>query len=205
MKRLVVAPDEAAGFLVFLLGWNGGSLPVFVDGGAVPSSSVGLGPGSDAGVRLWGRAHGLDEVSNAQVEVGLPRARGSVVESTVLWCYVRGPEQLARAARFRPCPAMVLRFGGGSDRLLLWGLREVVPWANVAPSNERIAYRLGAARSRCAPDDLRVPVPGTFLRVGRRRPLPVVLTRMVVTDYTRSQVVAGLRDPPSRGAWRDRR
>lgn len=200
VKHLEVDPAIACNFLAFALGWGcpGAQLPVFVDGRPVPWFSLECGPG--LGERLWGRAHVLDLERSAQVEVGLPDAGAA----TVLWAHVTGREQLRYAARFRPAPALVLRFGSSSDRLLVWGLRESTSWLGLESHNDRIAYALHASRARCAPEKLRIPVPGTFVRVGRERPAAVLLTRMELTDYTRSQVTGVLKAAPSKTAWRER-
>jgi hypothetical protein len=201
VKHLDADPLIACNFLAFTLGWEcpGASLPVFVDGRRVPSFRLKCGPGM--GEELWRAAHSLDLHANAQVEVGLPET----ATAPVLWAHVTGHEQLRRATRFKPPPAMVFRFGSSSDRLLVWGLRETTSWLGLEAHNDRIAYALHASRARCAPEKLRVPVPSTFVRVGRSRPAPVLLTRMELTDYTRSQVTAALRDAPSKTAWRERR
>jgi hypothetical protein len=109
-----------------------------------------------------------------------------------------------RARRFRPVPSIVLRFGGSSDRLLLWGLDEPVSVFELAARNERLSYALRAPRTRCDAGGLRVPLPGTFLRLGRQRPAPVLVTRMDAASYSLAEVSGRLKDPPSRDAWRER-
>lgn len=200
LRYLEISPREAINFLAFVLGWNGGELPVFLDGSAVPSLHLPCKRG--LGDRLWERALGFDLRRGAQVEIGLPLKDGC---ATVLWAWSRSPESTFRAARFRPEPAMVLRFGKGAERLMLWGLREPVPYVSIEPANERISYALHAPRTCCRPEKLRIPLPGTFLRVGRERPAPVLVTRRELSDYTRSQVADGLKDPPPRDAWRERK
>jgi hypothetical protein len=173
---------------------------VFIDGSELPSLRLKCERGM--GARLYEKTEEFDMRRSAQLEVGLPLKDGC---ATVLWAWSRSPESTARAARFRPEPAMVLRFGKGAERLMLWGLREPVPSVSIEPHNERISYALRAPRTHCRPDKLRVPLPGTFLRVGRSRPVPVVPTRMELTDYTRSEITDRLKDPPPRDAWRERK
>jgi hypothetical protein len=201
VKHLAVDPAVACEALGLTLGWAGGEMPVFVDGRPLPSFKLPCPVGGD----LWRRAHALDERASAQVEVGLPQQGAYVGSSTVLWVWVSGRDQVFRASRFRPAPSIVLRFGAGSERLLLWPLREPAAWVSAGPANERIAYAVHAPRTRCVPERLRVPVPGTFVRVGRARPAPVLVTRLEPDDFTLGQVAGGLKAPPSRDAWRERR
>lgn len=203
IKHLGVPPAEAAEFLAIMLGWNGGKIPVFVDGRQTPDFMVACGP--RAGERLWRRAEALELGRSAQVEIGLPVVNGGVSSSTVLWCWCDSRDSSWRASRFQPAPALVLRFGASAQRLCLWGLREAVPWPSIEPHNGRLSYALRAPRTRCEAEQLRVPMPGTFLRVGRSRPVPVMVTRMEMTGYTRSQVTSQLKDAPSRDAWRQRK
>jgi hypothetical protein len=201
VKHLDVEPAEAVRFLVFILGWNGGALPVFVNGREERLLLCKAGTAE----RLHELARRADLERSAQVEIGLPMRDHGVGESTVLWAWSRSRDATRRASRFRPTPALVLRFGRGAQRLMLWGLSELVPYVSIEPHNERIAYALHAPRTHCTPEKLRIPLPGTFLRIGRRRPAPVLVTRMEATDYTRSQVTAALKEAPPRDAWRARR
>jgi hypothetical protein len=203
IKHLDVEPDEAVGFLAFVLGWNGGQLPVFVNGSYVPRGRLFCEPGM--GARLYRLARKLELKESAQVEIGLPVTDGGILGSTVLWAWSRSRDSTRRASRFSPAPSIVLRFGASAERLMLWGLCEPVPYALIESQNERLSYALHAPRTHCRAEKLRVPLPGTFLRVGRSRPAPVLVTRMELTDYTRSQVTARLKDAPSRDAWRERR
>lgn len=136
---------------------------------------------------------------SVQVEIGLPERsprNGGPGACTVLWSWVTTRDSLRRAHRFRPPPSLVLQMGSSCRRLLLWALKEQVDYVSMEPANRRIAYNLHAPQNLAAPEKLRVPLPGTFLRVGRKRPAPVLVTRMNLTSFSRSQVVATLRDPP---------
>lgn len=193
---LDVEPEEAAAFIAFMLGWPGGDLPVYVDG----RRSFGLSCAALAGPRLWDRARRLEQSWGVDVEAALP----SMVSVPCLWAWVASPDSLKGAARFRPAPSLVLRFGGSSERLLLWGLRETLTYGQTLAFNERLSYRLRAPRTRCDPASLRVPLPGTFRHGGRVRPVPVVVTRMELGDYEAARVAGWLKDPPPRDAWRER-
>lgn len=206
VRHLAVSGLEAAESLVLMLGCNGGRIPVFVDNGAHPAFGLSCDDGKLPGGRLWARAERLDFDESRQVTVGLPTVKGDVGWSMVLWAWVTGSEQLARAARFKPAPTMVLRFGDSSDRLMLWALKKPIPWAMIEPHNDRVAYALGASRARCQGEYLRVPLPGTFLRVRRSRPSPVLVTRLDLTAvYDLAQVTGRLKDAPSKDAWRTKK
>lgn len=175
-------------------------MPVFLDGRPKPAFHL---DGVTHGPRLWRRAEALDRLSDAQVEVGLPLTNGSIGHSGVLWAWVKGRDQLWRASRFKPMPSLVLRLGASTERLLVWGLRKAVSCFEVAPLNERISYALRAARTHCEPEKLRIPLPGTFLRVGRVNPVPVLVTRFELGCYSAREVAGSLRDAPSRDAWKE--
>lgn len=195
---LEVDPAEAASFVAFTLGWPGGKLPVYTGGERGFSLSLHAGAAL-IGPRLWGRVRDLD----VSVDVGLAFTGPFAVSAPCLWAWVSSPDSLLRAARFRPSPSLVLRAGGSSERLLLWGLREVVGYERLVALNERLSYFLRAPRTRCDPTSLRVPLPGTFRRDGGR-PRPVVVTRMDLGDFAAGEVAGRLREPPSKDAWRER-
>lgn len=193
--RTVDAPlDEILGCLVFLLGWNGGRLPVYLDGGSSPATVLSGGV-SKLARQLQQRAARWDLEESRQVELGVPRlADGSV---SALWATTDTRESAMRAHRFRPAPSMVLRFGASARRLIIWGLSEPVPGMLAEHGNKKIAYALHAPYRMVDPDKLRVPLPGTFLRVGRVRPAPVLVTLLEpAATYQRSQITARLKDPP---------
>lgn len=211
MTPLVDAPPaELVGFLVFLIGWNGGELPVFLNGRIVPDVTL-RGDVEEIARELGGRAKRWDHERSCQVEIGLPRTRTGVVAATsVLWATIDSRDSARRCARFRPLPSMVLKLGRGAKRIVLWGLRESVPGMLAESGNKQLAYRLRAPYRMVDPDKLRVPLPGTFLRMDRARPAPVLVTLADhQASYGRSQVVARLKDPPrpwaermrEKGAW----
>lgn len=189
---------EAVRLLAFLTGWGGGVAPVYRDGSAVASGYMDCSQPSETATDLLRRiVRGRD---NAQLELGLPerqRGIGGPGECTVLWCWVESKDQARRAGkRFKPLPTMVLRMGSSCRRLLLWGLEEKVAYASVVAANKRIAYALRAPQKWSEPEKLRIPLPATFLRVGRKRPAPVFVTRMGEEMFTRVAVAGRLRDPP---------
>jgi hypothetical protein len=195
------ADAEALMFLSLLVGWHGGHLPVYADGGRGPYRWLQTGSVSQLGEELRVLAEELDFERSAQVEIGLPQAirYGGVAKLTVLWAWCENRDAVRRAhRRFRPAPTMVLRMGASCRRLLLWGLREPLSELTAEGDNKRIAYALHAPQKYAQANGLRIPLPGTFLRVGRSRPAPVLVTLMADDAiYPRSQVVAGLREPPA--------
>ncbi len=204
--RVALRPTEAITQLAFALAWERkGKLPVYANGKPQPHAKLGCEKPLALGRRLAGMAHDLDFERSAQVAAGLPMLGSYVFSSTLLWCWVKGTEQVKRAAAFVPTPSIVLRLGSSSERLLLWGLEEPLAAELVERHNDRLAHALRAPRTRSKPDALRVPMPGTFMRVGRGRPAPVVVTRLTLGQLSLQNVSGRLRDAPSRDAWRERR
>lgn len=198
---------EANAALAFILGWSAPAwMPVFQDrdGRSVRNwHRVGV---RGAGGLLASHVRALDELHSYEVAFGLPRRQrgGGVARGTCLWVRVEGKEQLERARRFRPLPTVALQEGSSSRRLLLWALEESVDFFSLEEANRRIAYHLRAVQKHGDPDGLRVPAPGTFLRVGRSRPVPVVVSRLEPDFFTVGVVAGRLKDPPPRDAWLER-
>ena len=207
--RAVASPADAIAYIAFCIGWGGGEIPLFADRRPRPRAYF----NGDAGTRLHRLAERLDMRESAQLEIGLPEREHGLgpSQSTVLWAWLEQKDSVVRAARrFRPPPAIVLRMGLSCRRLCIWPLREVLPWALVEGANKRIAYALHAPQKYALPEALRIPLPGTFLRLGRSRPAPVLVTRLELDSYGREAVTGRLRDPPppwiqrqrESGAWR---
>ena len=193
-----VEETQATRLLALLAMWGGGVAPVYRDGGEMPAAWVDCARPSEAAedlLRRVARARG-----SAQLELGLPereRRVGGPGSCTVLWCWVESKDQARRAGkRFKPLPTLVLKMGKSCRRLLIWGLEEQVPYVSVVAANKRIAYALHAPQKWSEPERLRIPLPGTFLRAGRVRPSPVLVTRVGEETFTRAQVSGRLRDPP---------
>lgn len=203
--RVAMAPADAIPEIAWHLSYTGeGVLPIYVDG--EPTAHRQLRCTTDALARLAPLAAELDLERSVEVAIGLPQQRSLVYRSTVLWAWVSGSKQLDAAKRFKPVPSIVLRIGASaSERLLLWALRKPVSDVEAERLNRRISYCLGAPYTRSKPDALRVPLPGTFARVGRTTPAPILLTRMKVDVGHTAQSVAGrLKEPPPKDAWRER-
>lgn len=200
MKHHAVPFPVAVDALAFYIGWAGGWLPIERRRG----DRVRLfwrparAPGLSSLVR------DLDERYSDEIAVGLPqreRWNGGVGTATVAWCWVEGSAQVDRAMRHRPLPTMALTFGGGSRRLLLWGLEAPVRWLELQAANKRLAYAFGARQRDGDPDGLRIPMPGTCLRAGRSRPAPVVCSRLTVATFDLAAVAGHLREPPEPAKW----
>lgn len=200
---LRIAPADSIAQIAFTLGYHGGELPIFVNGQPNPAQRL-PAKGLRAGERLARIAQNLDHEHSAEVAVGLPTIGDWVHHSTVLWAWVGSGDQLKRASAFTPRPSIVLKIGSAGTRLLLWGLRHPIPVGLVEPHNSRIAYALHAARTRVKPEQLRVPLPGTFVRVGRSRAAPILTTRLGLGSLSYEAISGELRDPPPRDAWRER-
>lgn len=195
--HLEVSGNDAAHALCLAMGYSGVLLPVYVDG----KPRVAFKASVRAPGKLWEKARALDERRSAEVALGLPE----YAASTVLWAWTDTGAQAAAVRRCGlPSPAIVLKMGGAAKRLLLWIIDEPVDHVLVENGNRRLAYALHAPYGRCAPEKLRVPLPGTFLRAGRARPAPVLVTRMELDVVSRARLVAGLKEPPDKDAWRDR-
>lgn len=140
-----------------------------------------------------------DELYSDEIVLRLPEPRrfnGGPVGATILWARIEGTDQLDRARRFRPLPTMVLQEGASSRRLLIWALSRWLDYFQTEQANKRIAYRLRATQKWGVPEKLEIPAPGTCLRAGRSRPVPVVVGRLEPRVYTPRQVVGRLKDPP---------
>lgn len=195
--RSLVSPAEAIAYLCFALGWDGGSFPVYLGGGDAPEAWIAQ---PDAGARLLRRAAVWDGRDSLQVELGVPQDPRVPTPgvTTALWCWIETKDSAWRLARnFRPAPSIVLRIGSSARRLALWALKETISWRDAEAGNRRIAYALRAPQKYAALEALRVPLPGTFIRLGRRSPAPVAVTRFdPLPAFSRSQVVTTLKEPP---------
>lgn len=152
----------------------------------------------------------LLEALGADREVELfavPRPRRSVQfagEASALWVRVEGSDQWGRLQRFRPSPTIILREGASSRANALWALDRPLTLGWARRGSERLSHALRAARKHADPDRFVVNPPGSCLREGRSRPVPVVTHACTDAFYTAREVVGALRDAPDPDAWRDR-
>lgn len=206
--RVAVRPAAAIVEIAWLLGYAGaGELPLYLDGKPNPERLLPCSRLAESALRLARLAERFDRDDSAEVAIGLPVTGGYVYDCTILHAWVKGGQQLRLAAQFTPAPSVVLKMGAdGSERLLMWALKRPVSESKAALYNARLSYVLKAPRTRSAPEKLRVPMPGTFLRIGRARPAPVLVTRLSAeTGHDVEKVAGGLREPPPKDAWRERK
>jgi hypothetical protein len=154
--------------------------------------------------KLADRVRFFNERFTDEITISLPRPKpqwGTAGPSSILWCRIEGSDQEARARRFKPFPSMVLREGASTRRLLIWALTERLDWTTCVDLNRRLAYHLRAVQKHGDPDTLEIPAPGTCLTVGRSRPVPIVVDRLVPEFYVANRVAGRLRKPPPADAW----
>jgi hypothetical protein len=187
--------DEALEWLSACSSWWGGWL------------RIRLGSWGDEDGVIWrrwpedvaGMVRWLDEEHDDEVLLGLPWSRkdaGGVAKVSLLWARVEGDKQLAWARRHRPLPTMILQEGTSTRRWLLWALEEPVGWVEAVEANKRLAYRFGGVQKWADPDVLWLPAPGTCLRAGRTRPVPIRVSRVTTATFLAGDVAGGLKDPP---------
>lgn len=203
--RVAVRTDAAIAQLAFALGYaSDGELPVWVDGRPNPLHRLPCDQIMRSAKRLARIAANLDVEQSAEVAVGLPRTAEFVYSSTVLWANVETKDSAWRASQFRPQPDLVLKMGASARRLLLWVLKNPITAEAAEDANRRIAYALHSPQKFAKPETLRINLPGTFLRVGRSQPVPVLVTRLAESSHTAAAVVRGLKAPPPTWAERQR-
>lgn len=197
--------DDALRWLDLFLGWSVGAdwMPLRVAGPTqqgVWHHRCGV-PGS--GERLVNVVRAADERFNEQVEIGIPAVRvfGGVREATAFWVRVEGTDQNRRLGWFKPAPSLILREGSSSRRVAVWPLAHPVRWVGINRGNRRIAHRLRAPKKHSEPENLWIPAPGTCLRAGRTRPVPIVVERLELDVFMPLDIVGLLKDPPAADAW----
>lgn len=196
---------QSLAWLDFVVGWPGGWLNLRTDG--PERSSIWI----RTPVGLRGRselAHytALLEELNTDVECSMLRPKRGWGTSAVPALHVRveGKKQADRLRNFRPVPTFVIREGSTTRYVALWMLRAPLrKWSDSTRANKRIAHALGASKKNCFAGDFSFPVPGSVLRAGRKRPVPVVVARAGLEAYTVREVVGRLRDAPDPESWRD--
>lgn len=156
--------------------------------------------------RKFGLARGVGE--DAETELFLvPRAKAETRfagQGSVLWVRVEGVKQMNALLAFRPAPTIIVREGASSRATAVWALGKPLGPDWVLRGSERLAHCLGAARKWCDPDSATLNVPGSCLRDGRVRPVPVVVESCTDMLYSARDVVGRLKEAPDRDAWRER-
>lgn len=195
---------EALGAYLTISAWWGGWLPITMaswrPGEAIWRCGP-AGPGRDHD--LAGIVRFLEEQHDDEIRLGVPEAKpnnGGVGCASMLWAVVEGTDQLARARRFKPHPALVLQAGGGSKRWLVWPLEQRLDYFHLKDFNRRIAYHLRAVQKHGDPDLAWFPAPGSCLREGRSRPVPVRVARLT-TDTFSTDFAQRLKPAPELRNW----
>lgn len=156
--------------------------------------------------RNWiGTVMSQSEDRDVLLSVGLrpSRGHGSCGSARVLWARVEGKKEAEALMRFRPRPTIVLREGSTSRLVALWTLRNPLSYEWLVRANRRIAHKLFASKRWVEPEFV-FPVPGSCLRAGRSRPVPVRVESFRWRVYTPREVVGGLKEAPDPDAWREK-
>lgn len=203
MSRLPAAPmADALGAWMRYSAWWGGWMPIRCAAWPPEQLMWRQGPDGDlASLVRW-----MDERADEEIRLGLPQNQpnaGGVVQTSVLWARVEGSKQTMWARRFKPLPTMAIAEGTSSRRILIWALDRCVPWVQAKAANRRLAYKFGAVQKLGDPDEMWLPAPGTCLRQGRSRPVPVFCSRLTDAVFAPERFAASrwLKDPPEYRWW----
>jgi hypothetical protein len=120
----------------------------------------------------------------------------------MLWARTDSRDSARRLRAFRPAPAIVLREGATIRYTAFWLLDGLLTHDELERFNRRLAHRLRTPKKWCGVE-FRVPLPGTFLRSGRSRPVHVRMPRCVPAVHSWEEIVGKLRDAPDPDAWRE--
>lgn len=119
--------------------------------------------------------------------------------ASVLWARVESPGGRDALDGFLPAPTLVM--AAGAVRTALWALTGELTRRESEWLNRRLAFALGARLKDAAPWFSFSP-PGTVLRAGRSKAVPVVVERFSGELHSARAVAGGLADPPdARAAW----
>jgi hypothetical protein len=132
------------------------------------------------------------------------RGFGTCGTSSVLWARVEGKKEAQALARFRPVPTLVLREGSTQRYVALWELDRELNYDWLLRANRRIAHKLFAPK-KWTDAEFVFAAPGSCLRSGRSRPVPVRVESFEPAGIYRPRDVVGkLKEAPDPDAWRER-
>lgn len=158
--------------------------------------------------RLAHTAERRDRLYSEEIRISMPRARRGLrltAQTALCWVVTDSKDAAGRLERFGHPPTLVLREGATVRKTALWLLNRPVDRERVIRANRRLAYALRCPTVKHSdPDSMTLPLPGTFLRNGRTRPVPVVVEALRPVNYTMAQLVGRLKDPPTADAWKER-
>lgn len=131
------------------------------------------------------------------------KGRSEASRGRCLWLRAEGKRAERRLELFRPYPTMVLQDGALHRYLALWGLAEPLTHAWLVRANRRIAASAGMpAGQSCDPDSFLMRPPGSELRHGRAKAVPIRVRAVNGGGYRPAEVVGRLRDAPDPNGWR---
>lgn len=209
-------PDALEGLSLLLSAGGGNVLPVEFWTPHFPDEPpTTLWPRNDSRHLQQLVAHHEPEWS-AELLCGFPRSRPGHHEAIaggpvswpgamplpLLWTRTENKDSARRLERFRPAPSLLLREGDTVRHIAFWLVRRPLTWSQLERANKRIAHNVGAPKKYADPDTFTFPLPGTFLRRGRTRPVPVTVESMSLETHTAKAIVGRLKDAPDPDAWR---
>jgi hypothetical protein len=100
------------------------------------------------------------------------------VPSSLLWARTGSEAAASRLRSFRPLPTVVVREGATTRYVAFWALADPLEPYALEDALRKIGYALaGPNKYAAAKTAFTFHLPGTILRAGRQRPLPVELVR----------------------------
>ena len=123
------------------------------------------------------------------------------VPSSLLWVRTESGRAASRLRSFRPAPTVVIREGASVRYVAFWALSDPLEGDWLDRANRRLAHALDCPKKH-ASTAFTFQLPGTILRAGRSRPLPVELVRYEPEVLSAREVVGRLREAPDPDAWR---
>lgn len=152
--------------------------------------------------KLWKaiELHGPVDVAVSAVpclDLGSMRVRG---ESSVLWVRCESRDSCKRLARFKPEPTIVLREGGTVRQVALWSLTRPCPGEKLEEANGRLSYAL-ACKLKFGTAGFEFAPPGTVIRAGRKRGVPVVAAGGSGEPVPAGRLLGGLKKRPDPPDW----
>jgi hypothetical protein len=123
------------------------------------------------------------------------------IPTSILWARTENGKAASLLRSFKPQPHVVLREGSTIRYVAMWALSDPLEGDYLDRALRRIAHHLTGPKKHCALD-FRFYLPGTILRAGRSRPLPVELVRFEPGVLKPREVVGHLKEAPDPEAWK---
>lgn len=121
------------------------------------------------------------------------------VPSALLWARTSSGGAATKLRAFKPAPDVVIREGATVRYVAFWALQEPLSIDWTERANKRLAKWFNGGEYATAAIDFRFYLPGTIVRLGRGRPLPVEMVKWEVPAqlHRARDVVGRLKDPPT--------